>query len=283
MQGRLAVYVSLAFIVLSFRLPFWSAYLEVLNQSRLIREFVLRNDVRRHVTYRTALVDSPAGRKDMELQQTLSGAMRRIASDQYAQAKEDYLRIIAQTESETTDAEFESRRKFHLARASNNLAWMLATCADEKERDSQQALANAKRAVQVAPEEGTYWNTLGVAYYRVQNWQGALSSLQRSMTLRHDGDSFDWFFLAMLHAKQGQLEEARQWYEKAVAWHPGDRESEQELHRFHVEAAAVLGLPAPPPLDLGPPGGTRFMPHFERGRVRPAVPWSARTGQSNRG
>ncbi len=46
LYGRLAIYVSLAFIVLSVRQPVWSAYLTILNQSDLVRQFVLKNDVK---------------------------------------------------------------------------------------------------------------------------------------------------------------------------------------------------------------------------------------------
>ena len=45
--GRLAIYASLGFLVLMIRLPVWSTYLEIINDSRIVREFVLKNDIRR--------------------------------------------------------------------------------------------------------------------------------------------------------------------------------------------------------------------------------------------
>ena len=42
LRGRLAIYLSLAFLVLGMRMPFWTAYLEILNRSNLVRDFVLR-------------------------------------------------------------------------------------------------------------------------------------------------------------------------------------------------------------------------------------------------
>ena len=42
--GRLAIYASSGFLVLMIRLPVWSTYIEIINDSRIVREFVLKND-----------------------------------------------------------------------------------------------------------------------------------------------------------------------------------------------------------------------------------------------
>jgi serine/threonine protein kinase/Flp pilus assembly protein TadD len=62
----------------------------------------------------------------------------------------------------------------------NNLAWLLATCPDVKSRDPVQAVALAKRAVELAPNSGNYWNTLGTALYRTGDPKGAIAALKRS-------------------------------------------------------------------------------------------------------
>jgi tetratricopeptide (TPR) repeat protein len=46
------------------------------------------------------------------------------------------------------------------ATTSNNLAWLLASCPDAKLRNPVRAVALAKKAVDQAPKEGYYWNTL---------------------------------------------------------------------------------------------------------------------------
>ena len=46
LYGRLAIYFSLAFLVLNVRQPVWLTYLAVLNQSNRLRQFVLKNDVK---------------------------------------------------------------------------------------------------------------------------------------------------------------------------------------------------------------------------------------------
>ena len=51
------------------------------------------------------------------------------------------------------------------ATAYNNYASLLATCRPSSLRDPAQAVELAKKATALAPKEGDYWNTLGVAYY----------------------------------------------------------------------------------------------------------------------
>ena len=88
------------------------------------------------------------------------------------------------------------------------------------------------------------------------------------------GDSYDWYFLAMIEAKQGREGRSRQWYDRAVAWSRRDGSPEPELFRFQVEAAEVLGLerPAEPelPKTRDRPGGTGGHGLRVGGRVRPA-------------
>ena len=40
----MALYISLGYLFVVIRLPVWSTYLEVLNNSTFVRNFVLRND-----------------------------------------------------------------------------------------------------------------------------------------------------------------------------------------------------------------------------------------------
>jgi hypothetical protein len=86
------------------------------------------------------------------------------------------------------------------------------------------------------------WNTLGVAHYRRGDWKVAIAALMKSMDLRKAGDSFDWFFLAMGDWKLDQKEEARKWYDQAVAWMDKNQPQNEELRRFWAEAAELLGI-----------------------------------------
>jgi serine/threonine-protein kinase len=46
----------------------------------------------------------------------------------------------------------------------NNLAWFLAVCPDGQFRDQRLAVELGRRAVELAPNQGAYWNTLGAAH-----------------------------------------------------------------------------------------------------------------------
>jgi serine/threonine protein kinase/WD40 repeat protein len=129
-----------------------------------------------------------------------------------------------------------------LAQLLNHQAWFLATHAEPKSRDPGRAVKLAQEAVELAPNEGTIWNTLGVAHYRAEEWKVAIAALTKSMELRKGGDSFDWYFLAMGHWQLEQKEEARKWYDQAVAWMNKHQPQNEELRRFRAEAAELLGI-----------------------------------------
>jgi tetratricopeptide (TPR) repeat protein len=123
----------------------------------------------------------------------------------------------------------------------NRLAWLLATCPDRKFLDARQAVALAKKAVELAPAEGNFWNTLGVAQYRARSWNEAVAALEKSTKLHKGSNSFDWFFLAMAHWQLGEKEKARDWYDKAAQWMDKNQPNNEELGRFRAEAAELLG------------------------------------------
>jgi Flp pilus assembly protein TadD len=128
------------------------------------------------------------------------------------------------------------------AKAHNNLAWLLATSPNPKFRDPRQAIKHAQRAVELTPQDGNPWNTLGVAQYRAGDCKAALTSLEKSMELRRSGDSFDWFFLAMAHWQLGDKKQARAWYDRAVLWMQKHQPRNEELRRFRAETEKLLQI-----------------------------------------
>jgi len=128
----------------------------------------------------------------------------------------------------------------------NQLGWLHATAADPKLRDPARALRLAKTALDLAPEEGNSWNTLGVAQYRAGDWRAALAALEKSMELRSGGDAHDWLFLAMARWQLGEKGEARKWYDRGAVWTREHGAADPELARFQAEAADLLGLTATP-------------------------------------
>jgi tetratricopeptide (TPR) repeat protein len=131
----------------------------------------------------------------------------------------------------------------------NNFAWLLANCPDARFRDPVTAVAAATKAVKLAPKNGDWWNTLGVAHYRAGDWKAARAALRKSTQLRaNGGDAHDWLFLAMSHRQLGEKDQARAWYGKAVPWMAKNLSKQSgnhrtELGRFRAEAEALLGIP----------------------------------------
>ena len=132
------------------------------------------------------------------------------------------------------------------ASAINNLADLLANHPDPKRRDPPEAVRLARRAVELDPNLREGWNTLGEAHYRVGDWKAAIKALGKSMELREGGDSNDWFFLAMAKWRLDEKDEARKWYDKAVGWMDKYQPKNEDLRRYRVEAAELLGIEQPP-------------------------------------
>jgi serine/threonine-protein kinase len=122
------------------------------------------------------------------------------------------------------------------AMAHSNLAWFLANSPDPKFRDPARAVEVARKAIELAPQGGGDQNTLGVAHYRAGDWKASVAALEKSVELRHGGDPFDWFFLAMAHWRLGHNDEACSWYDKAAAWDPKNlaQPEYEELLRYRA-------------------------------------------------
>jgi tetratricopeptide (TPR) repeat protein len=126
----------------------------------------------------------------------------------------------------------------------NNGAWLLATHPDPRRRDAGSALVLARRAVELEPDEGDYWNTMGVARYQAGDCRGAIAALEQAIAL-HGRTSYDEFFLAMARWRLGERPEARRLYDQAVQWMEKNRPRNEELRRFRGEAAELLGIGDP--------------------------------------
>ena len=127
------------------------------------------------------------------------------------------------------------------AEFNNVLAWLFATCPNSKLRDPRRAVELAKKGVSLAPEEASYWNTLGVAEHRQGDWKAAIEALTKSEELASRTFlGYDAFFLAMAHWHLGDKPRARGWYDKAVQWMEKNQPKNEELNRFRAEAAALL-------------------------------------------
>jgi tetratricopeptide (TPR) repeat protein/serine/threonine protein kinase len=124
----------------------------------------------------------------------------------------------------------------------NNLAWLLATRPNAQPRDFPRALELAKKAVDLAPKNSNYWRTLGMAQYRVGDWEAAVAALLKVKEVGSPGDSLEWFPLAMAYWRLGNKEEARKYYDRAVRWTEMNQPQDELRRRFRAEAEDVLGI-----------------------------------------
>jgi tetratricopeptide (TPR) repeat protein/tRNA A-37 threonylcarbamoyl transferase component Bud32 len=156
-----------------------------------------------------------------------------------------YLALGKSDQLDEAITEFREAARLHPGSAEvvNNVAWGLATAAEPKQRDGPRAVALARLACEVAPANGPYWRTFGVAEYSAGHWQEAVAALEKSMALRKEGDSVDWFFLAMAYSQMGQKDRAREGFDRAVGRSPVD----ERLWRLRAEAASLIhrGEPLP--------------------------------------
>jgi tetratricopeptide (TPR) repeat protein len=195
--------------------------------------------------YRRELVRSRFG---LGLALRVSGRLGE-AVEAFGQAQQDYRPFTATTDDDVNRVQFASTY--------NELAWLRATCPDMNFRDTEQAVSLARKAVELAPEKGEFWNTLGVALYRTKDWTQSRAALTSSTGLRKGGDPFDWFFLAMAAWQLGQREIAQKWYQQSVGWMEKNHSTHHELLRFRAEAEELLQVKGQAPLKTkhGPATG----------------------------
>ncbi|MEM8680057.1 MAG: protein kinase [Planctomycetota bacterium] len=123
----------------------------------------------------------------------------------------------------------------------NRLAWLQLTADDQSVRDAENALQLAETAVEAAERNHLYWNTLGVAYYRNDQFAEAVSALLQSMELHpQDGTAFDWYVLAMAHLQLGEWDAADEYRERASSWHDAQPWVNPALVRFREECDALF-------------------------------------------
>ena len=134
------------------------------------------------------------------------------------------------------------------AMACNNLAWVLVTVPEELRRVDE-ALALAEKAVQLAPQNMLYTNTLGVVYYRAGRYREAIECLESNLERQEDKElAFDLYFLAMSYHHLGDPGRARElliwsnrWVESRTQEDALTPSQIAELAAFRREAVSLLG------------------------------------------
>jgi uncharacterized protein HemY len=155
----------------------------------------------------------------------------------HAQAKEEFHRAL--------QAYRRACRYDHDGRIHDGLARLLCDCQVAELRDSSEAVASAKQSLARAPDERSYWSTLGLAHYRAGDYSSAHAALQKSITLSNGGDARDWLVLAMIAWKKGQPKESRSWYDQSARWLQTHGPTD-ELHHLRKEASEMMNIRWPP-------------------------------------
>lgn len=104
--------------------------------------------------------------------------------------------------------------------AANNhtLARALVTGPFWDPSSASEALKHAETALSLDPTNATFWITMGVIRYRLDDLDGALDAFDDAYELRLGGDALEWYFRAMIHHRQGDAKQAKYWLRRANRW-----------------------------------------------------------------
>jgi tetratricopeptide (TPR) repeat protein len=138
-----------------------------------------------------------------------------------------------------------ARRRQDDPEAFNNAGWSLAASPGRDAEDYLRAVRLAEAACRLAPDNGNFLNTLGVAQYRAGKYAEALDTLTRSdksNAARHKTSlPADVAFIAMAHHRLGQGEKAQQALRQLRELMKDARWAKDEESRtFVAEAEALL-------------------------------------------
>ena len=121
-----------------------------------------------------------------------------------------------------------------LVRLCNHFAWNLAKAAGSK-GNLQRALALARRAVELSPNQACCLNTLGVVQYRAGRYTEAIATLDLSLAAGHgQTDGYDLFFQAMAHWQLRDKARALACFGKGVQWMEKNQQTNEEFNRFRA-------------------------------------------------
>ena len=125
----------------------------------------------------------------------------------------------------------------------NELAWRLCTCPDPRFRDHERACQLAQKAVSHVPVQANHCNTLGVALYRNQDWEGAVKACLASMQGSNAQDMSDWLVIAMCEWQLDHKNRAKQLLLHAIRRISHGGNQSEYLDEFRTEAIRLIGQP----------------------------------------
>jgi tetratricopeptide (TPR) repeat protein len=133
----------------------------------------------------------------------------------------------------------------------NDRAWELVKLPGRPMFVYRKAVRYSEKACELESTKGLYLHTLGVAYYRVGNYEKALETLLRSEQINQTQfqgfDLIDLAFLAMTQQRLGHEKEAEAAFQRLRERMGVSRwANTAEVQGFLREAEALLAKPKPP-------------------------------------
>ena len=125
----------------------------------------------------------------------------------------------------------------------SSLASLLAFRTDADPKLQAEAVALAKKAVDVVPEYTEFRRVLALAHLHAHDLNAATEAVEQALKQQDGkGQVSDWLLMAMIRYDQGRRDKARRWYDRAVkdmAHNVNDTEAAQKLaepFRYLLEA-----------------------------------------------
>jgi tetratricopeptide (TPR) repeat protein len=135
----------------------------------------------------------------------------------------------------------------------NTLAERMANLPAPEFRDVPKAIEAAKRSVELMPNEGPYWATLGIARYRAGDFAQAKTDLEHSIQLQPRGDGVALFFLSMTQWQLGDADGARKSYDQGIAWMDKTSPDSVGLLRLRRHVQGLMNIAGTQPATTAEP------------------------------
>jgi tetratricopeptide (TPR) repeat protein len=134
----------------------------------------------------------------------------------------------------------------------NNASWTIVLKPNADASAYRLALCLAEEACRLAPDEANILNTLGLAQYRVGQYQQAVKTLTQAerleMVRSHNSSRDNLAFLAMAHYRLGRTAEAREYLDRAWELSKRKRWKDDRTRTFLSEAEALLQVQTDKPM-----------------------------------
>jgi Flp pilus assembly protein TadD len=96
------------------------------------------------------------------------------------------------------------------------------------------------------PESWGYLSSLGMAHYRADQWQEAISALTKSTEMPDGENSRNFLLLSMAQWQSGNKDAAANWYNKAIEWMQKSNIdfafTQGILQILYLEASELMGI-----------------------------------------